>query len=357
MRALGHGFIPCTLAAFTTALGLLSLYTSDIAPIRRFGLFSAIGVMATLILLFTYLPSALQLWPPGYHRERTGEAEHRGFRHKLHHGWLAIGDWVVSHHLLVIAVSAVVLLVVGFGMTKLNTSIQLLKLFDQNSKIIRDYYWLEANVGKLVPMELIVSVDQQHQYPTSGSSAKHGRPPHLRKQRKSKYQYNFLERIELVAHIQHAVEEVFGEQGQDVVGRALSAATFAPPILDPLDRERFPTNAMLEKNRDRLLAENYLALDEDGSELWRISVRLGALNDVDYGQFVSQLKRVVEPVLGAYELRDEILHRVAQRRIADQLVDPDTDDPWLGSRIACAGLVRPARRSAQHGCRCGRPAG
>ena len=129
-----------------------------------------------------------------------------------------------------------------------------------------------------------------------------------------KYQYNFLERIELVAHIQNAVEDVFGEQGQDVVGRAMSAATFTPPILDPLDTQRFPTNKRLEENRDRLLQENYVAVDQDDAELWRISVRLGALNDVDYGQFVSELKRVVEPVLTAYELRDVILRSIAENR-------------------------------------------
>ena len=80
-----------------------------------------------------------------------------------------------------------------------------------------------------------------------------------------------------MAHVQDAVEEVFGEQGQDIVGRALSGATFAPPILDPLDSQRYPTNSLLEKNRERLLKENYVAVDDDQSELWRISVRLGAL--------------------------------------------------------------------------------
>ena len=98
---------------------------------------------------------------------------------------------------------------------------------------------------------------------------------------------------------------------------------------------------LLEKNRDRLLKENYLALDEDGSELWRISVRLGALNDVDYGQFVTQLRRVVEPVLGAYELRDEILHSVADRRVQDGQIAADAHDPWLNSRIAVLGLPDP----------------
>ncbi len=339
MRALRHGAIPCTLAAFTTSLGLLSLYISDIAPIRRFGLFSAIGVMATLVLLFTYLPSALQLWPPGYHHEQSHNRT-TGFRHKAHLIWQAIGDWVVDHHLAVTAGSLVMLVVVGFGMTKLNTSIQLLKLFDHESKIIRDYYWLEANVGKIVPMELVVSVDKKHQYPTIAE--RDALPtPTPEEAADEKYQYSFLERIELVAHIQQAVEDVFGKQGQDVVGRALSAATFAPPILDPLDSQRFPTNSLLEKNRDRLLRENYLAIDGDQSELWRISVRLGALNDVDYGQFVSQLRRVVEPVLGAYELRDTILHSIAEQRIQEGLAEADAADPWQNSKIAVLGAPDP----------------
>jgi hypothetical protein len=35
-RALAHGWKPCALAAFTTALGLMSLNTSNIVPIRNF---------------------------------------------------------------------------------------------------------------------------------------------------------------------------------------------------------------------------------------------------------------------------------------------------------------------------------
>ncbi len=346
MRALANGAIPCTLAAFTTALGLLSLNISDIAPIRRFGLFSAVGVMATLLLLFTYLPSALQLWPPGYHRDQNREST-SSFRHKVRAAWLSIGDWVVSHHLLVTGTSMLALIVAGFGMTKLNTSIQLLKLFDHNSKIIRDYYWLEAHVGKIVPMELVVSVDKQHQFPTIAQ--RESLPdPSPAEEAAEKYQYSFLERIELVAHVQRAVEDVFGKNGQDIVGRAMSAATFAPPILDPLDSERFPSNTLLEKNRHRLLQENYLAIDEQGDELWRISVRLGALNDVDYGQFVSQLKRVVEPVLKAYDLRDVILRSIAQQRLEEGKVKLGAGDPWPGARIAilCSGDPRTAKSNA-----------
>ncbi len=336
-RALANGFLPCFLAAFTTALGLLSLYNSNIFPIRKFGLFSAIGVMATLILLFTYLPSALQLWPPGYHLP-SRQSSSSSFRRKIHDAWQAVGNWVVDHHWWVSVSTLVVLVVVGVGLTKLNTSIQLLKLFDRDSKIINDYCWLEDHVGKIVPMELIVGVDKKYQYPTIAQS-KSLPPPSAADLANEKYQYNFLERIELVAHIQTAVEDVFGEQGQNVVGRALSAATFTPPILDPLDTQRFPTNKRLEENRDRLLKENYLAVDQDDAELWRISVRLGALNDVDYGQFVSELKRVVEPVLTAYELRDVILRSIADRRESE--VDTDSENPWNNSRVAILGTPDP----------------
>lgn len=341
LRALKQGAMPCTLAAFTTSLGLLSLYTSDIAPIRRFGLFSAVGVMATLILLFTYLPSSLQLWPPGYHRDQKGDSV-AGLRRKIHDGWLSIGDWVVQHHWWVSGGSLLLLVTVGIGLTRLNTSIQLLKLFDHDSKIIRDYYWLENHIGKIVPMELVVSVDKERQYPTV-SERESLSSPSPSERIKAKYQYNLLERVELVAHIQQAVEDVFGKQGQNVVGRALSAATFAPPVLDPLDKQRFATNTLLEKNRDRLLEENYLSVDGEGNELWRISLRLGALNDVDYGQFVFQLKRVVEPVLKAYDLRDVILRSIAERRLQEGEIESDASDPWLHSKIAVLGSPNPRR--------------
>jgi predicted RND superfamily exporter protein len=339
-RALAHGWMPCTLAAFTTALGLLSLYQSNIFPIRKFGLFSALGVMTTLILLFTYLPSALQLWPPHFKRKHDAESE-TSFHTIVHDFWQGIGRFVVERHWWVIGAGALSLLIVGIGLTKLNTSIQLLKLFDPNAKIIRDYAWLEEHVGKIVPMELVVSVDKKLQYPTAEQRRELPEPTEEQRSLEH-YQYSFLERVELVSHVQDAVEHVFGEQGQDIVGRALSAATFTPPIVDPLDSQRVTLNAKLEQNRDRLLAENYLDMDDDQAELWRISVRLGALNDVDYGRFVARLKQVVEPVLSAYNFRDQILESIEAQR---QDVDITSQAIWNDTRIAILGAGEPRHQT------------
>ena len=293
--------------------------------------------MATLALLFTYLPSALQLWPPGYDHDRSREEE-SPWHHRVHMFWQTVGSWIVDHHWWVTSSALLVMVVFGVGIAKLNTSIQLLKLFDKDAKIIRDYRWLEANVGKLVPMELIVGVDKKLQYNTAEKPASDSNTESIAQHNHEKYEYSFLERFELVAHVQNAVEDVFGPAGQDVVGRALSAATFAPPIRDPLDRERLTINRKLEQNRARYLQDQYLAMDTDDSELWRISVRLGALNDVDYGQFVSQLKRVVEPVLMAYEYRDTILKSIEDERSTGAYNPPSI---WNESRIAVLGADDP----------------
>jgi predicted RND superfamily exporter protein len=303
-RAVSHGWGPCTLCAGTTAIGLISLYSSTLYPIQKFGLYSAIGVMATLTLLFTYLPSALQTWPPGYQHRHSHPVQTSRWVDRLDHFWVAMGRWIIRYNGLVITGTLIIMGITGVGLLRLNTSVQLLKLFDQDAKIIRDYRWLEANFGKLVPMELVVCFQPQVVMNESAEPSPTQR-----------MQYNVLERIEIAQRVQHVVEHYLGEAGADVVGQGVSAATFAPPLPGVTsDRERGVYNQGLAEELDRIRSEDYHAVDpRDKRELWRVSLRLGALNDVDYGGFVSELKRTVEPILEAHRVRDEILRALEQQ--------------------------------------------
>ena len=67
-RGLKRAWLPCTLSAGTTAIGLVSLCTSDLVPIRSFGFYASLGVMATLTLLFLCVPSALSSGRPSSRR-------------------------------------------------------------------------------------------------------------------------------------------------------------------------------------------------------------------------------------------------------------------------------------------------
>jgi len=230
----------------------------------------------------------------------------------------------------------------AFGLPRINTCVQLIKLFDKDSKIIRDYAWLEDHLGKLVPMELVARVRPELMRDSissnKGDSSKTADQGGL----DPRFQLDFLERMELAARIQNVVETTFGDQGQGIVGRGMSVPTFAPDLPPP---EAFDTtnpirgvmNRQLERHRDEYLETDYLRIDQDpknrGSELWRVSLRLGALLDVDYGQFVNELERVVEPVLTAYRHRLEILSAVARQR---------GDKGLVNAKVAFLGIPDPA---------------
>ncbi|MCA9192499.1 MAG: MMPL family transporter [Planctomycetales bacterium] len=317
-RAIAHAVVPCTLAALTTAIGLLSLCSSNILPIRKFGIFSAMGVMATLVLLYIYLPSALTVFPP---KRKALEQAGQKTAQSILNFWERLGRFILRRHWWVNAVCFGLLIGLGVGLLKIRTSVQLLKLFDSQSQIIKDYAWLEENFGRLVPMELVVRfpetlqrIDVANEELTTEQTIQ------------SHSQLSFLERAEAVGQIQDVLQRQFGYSGQNVIGRAMSAITFLPNMPAPsnstFNAARLAADRMLKQQRSQLLATDYLALEPATSpsknmELWRISLRLGALNDVDYGQFVTTLRAGVEPVVAAYRCRRAVVQSILDNPLDD----------------------------------------
>ena len=133
---------------------------SSLTPINKFGFFSGIAVMATVVLLFAYLPSALYVWPPGYDKKSSSElAKESGITAMVTRFWTVIGNWVIGNHWLVSLASVAVLIYFAVGVSRIETSVQLLKLFDSDAKILHDYRWIEENVGQLVPAEIAAQIE------------------------------------------------------------------------------------------------------------------------------------------------------------------------------------------------------
>lgn len=307
-KAIAHAWWPCTLAAGTTSIGLFSLNTSKIIPIEKFGTFSAIGVFATLLLLFTFLPAALQMWPPRWKGNQRGELESTWLERALNTFWTGVGRFVTKHNLTVSAVGCLLLIVGAYGVTKVETSVQLLKLFDKKAKIIGDYVWLEEKLGKLVPMELVLRVDPKM---LDAAPANPDRHPTF----EERVRLRSIDQLRLVSFLQDSLEEEFGEEKREVIGHGMSSATFVRDLPDAgsyVDETNY--NIKLRSHREDLTATDYLSFEEEGAALWRISLRLGALNDIDYGLFINDLQVVVEPAIQAYESRIDVLRAVESVR-------------------------------------------
>ena len=138
---------------------------------------------------------------------------------RLSDWWASVGRWITGHHALVSLAFLVVLVVASAGLRNIQTSVQLLKLFDAESRIIHDYSWLETHFGKLVPMELIVRVPPAMQ---RSSQARRLRqvPGKRRRRRHSPVQsLEMLERVELVSRIRTVVDRTLGEPGAGSSGK------------------------------------------------------------------------------------------------------------------------------------------
>ncbi len=309
--AVRFGWAPCTLAAFTTAVGLGSLYTSDILPIKKFGMFTAIAVMGTVAVLFTVLPVFLHRFPIS---DKLVARQSGGGQGKKHlPDWARrLFDMIVGRYAWVCLFWFITMSVFAYGFTMIGTEVQLLKLLDEETDLIHDYAWLEENLGNLVPMEVVLSVPPEKIRSADEHAEADGK----------QYRMTMIERLEMMRVIQNRFESM------PEISRVLSVATFTPESTDSgfgsADRGvDYEKNKRLEENRDTLLEHDYLRVESNGDsedpdqgqrELWRMSARVAALNvngkTVDYGIFVDDLKSAVDPVLLAYAQRDKIVEKL-----------------------------------------------
>ena len=141
------------------------------------------------------------------------------------------GAWVIRRHWWVTSGCVILFVVFAAGLPSVNTSVNLLKLFHPEAKIIRDYRWIEENLSYLVPMELLIAVDKEFQRLPLEELEK--LDPADRDIHKENLQLNFLERAELANRVQQIVEDAFGPEGEKILGRGLSAPKFLPPFPGP----------------------------------------------------------------------------------------------------------------------------
>lgn len=328
-RAVIHSLKPAILCSTTTALGLLSLCASELTPIRKFGFYSATGVMILLVVLYLLLPSALHMiryarkWlisPEDMRKAKLTGAANPLVQTKAEKLWTMIARFIVRNHFGVAACSILVTIAIGFGLAKTKTSIDLLELFDSNAKILQDYRWLEKNLGMLVPLEIVIQFDQDSIAKTSeGKQEEDSTEPPAgdRPQMDDPTKLTFLERMETTIQIQEAIANKFGDRGTNIVGQSMSAATFAPSLpakglSTSQYLQRMLYNKGLESKREDLEKSGFLRVDPaTGSELWRISLRVAAFEGVDYGQFVHELRNAVSPIVEAHIDRVRILKQIS----------------------------------------------
>jgi len=266
--ALRAGWWPCLLASVTTALGLVSLCVSHIAPVKSFGLYSSAGTLLAFAVFILLLPAATAKFPVVPRNREPSRPEHG------ENAWLLrLADLVVRYRFAVLAVFLAASVLFAIGLTKLRTSVEPIRFLPQASRWVTDTYWYRDNLGPMASVEIIVDFRKD-------------------------LEVEFGDRIRLMDDIQASVARL------ERVDGTLSAATFAP-TLPPrpeqatglrLSVRRAGINKMLLNSRDEFVRQGYVADDGD-REVWRVTANVSEFRELVYEDFVQQLRARIDPVL------------------------------------------------------------
>jgi len=125
------GPVACT--ALTAAAGFLSFGFSPLAPVRAFGVFTALGAVFGLFFSLTAVPALLALVPPAWLRSRRGAGE-TAAASRLAAGFTRLGEWAAQRRWWVAGAALAVTLAAPLGARRLVVQDSWTSGFDPDSE-------------------------------------------------------------------------------------------------------------------------------------------------------------------------------------------------------------------------------
>ncbi len=151
---------PVSMAAVTTAVGFISLLTSQVYPIKYFGLFTAFGVTMAMFLSLFFIPAFIQITGlPKVKRkinfDANGEKDELAFK---------FTDIVLKHSTFTIIITAVIIVLSIYGMTKVWINSSFLDKFEKDSDIVKTDAFINEHFGGTSTINLILDGKEKNTF-------------------------------------------------------------------------------------------------------------------------------------------------------------------------------------------------
>ena len=143
-------FWPCLLASLTTAVGFLSLMTSDLPMLRDLGLFSAVGIFGVFVVSVIACTFVGNI--------QTDPSKKLTFN--LQAAVLSFVNFGARKPILVITIFALLVAGGGYMSSKVEVDAYPIDLLFPNHAVRKDSKFIEETLGPYMPLEFIVSSDE-----------------------------------------------------------------------------------------------------------------------------------------------------------------------------------------------------
>lgn len=280
-RAMLLGFKPTLFSSITTSLGMASLATSQLSPIREFGLYSAISLsFATLFLLLGFpfvsdwfcgrrFDKGLSDLEPEVEPQMPMVESSVELPHFESPRVVAYVAWMERNAISVSVAGFAILLVSFYGLLFLKSSTQFHDLFPSDSPTVRDLTFIEAHIGPISSIEVLIRF-----------------PPESE-----------LDVYAQATWIEKVADEILT---LPEIGAVMSGTSFLPALPKSGAVRDVARRAIMRKQLTkalpRLIEKRWVA-DTDSGKIWRITAKVSTLNIDDYGLITKRVEQLVGTVL------------------------------------------------------------
>jgi len=154
---LKHLWKPVVMTSVTTAVGFISLLTSEVYPVKYFGVFTAFGVMMAMVFSLVFLPAGIMIFGLPKPKKLNHQEDKEGHSHsKLANNFAKA---VIKHKYISIIGSAAIIALSIIGMQKMWINSSFLDKFEKDSDIVLTDKFINENFGGTSSLNLILDAN------------------------------------------------------------------------------------------------------------------------------------------------------------------------------------------------------
>lgn len=147
---------PVVMTSVTTAVGFISLLTSEVYPIKYFGLFTAFGVMAAMLFSLLLIPAGILIFglPRWKDKIKSSEQHENRFLN-------TIAFSVIRHKYVTLFFTFIIVAVSVWGTTKVWINSSFLDKFENDSDIVLTDAFINQNFGGTSTLNVILDSNEK----------------------------------------------------------------------------------------------------------------------------------------------------------------------------------------------------
>jgi len=146
---------PVVMTSVTTAVGFISLLTSEVYPIKYFGIFTAFGVLMAMAFSLLLIPAGLLTF--GLPRWKSKNSSVRESENKFLNG---IANKVVKHKYITLVMTILIVAMSLYGMTNVWINSSFLDKFEEDSEIVQTDAFINENFGGTSTLNVILDSEK-----------------------------------------------------------------------------------------------------------------------------------------------------------------------------------------------------